>query len=113
MKVYYDDKCKVCKREIKFYKKFGVKNIDWIGIHKNSKSLTKKNKEKYLKKFHIIDDNNKMKVGVDAFIALWKKHKYFKYLAFIVNIFFIKILMSIIYDKFAKYRYKRKYNTSE
>ena len=44
--------------EIKFYKKFGVKNIDWIGIHKNSKFLTKKKKEKYLKKFHIIDDNN-------------------------------------------------------
>ena len=71
MKVYYDDKCKVCK-EIKFYKKFGVKNIDWIDIHKNSKSLTKKNKEKVSKKFHIIDDNNRMQVGVDTFIALWK-----------------------------------------
>ena len=25
MKIYYDNKCKICNKEIKFYKKFGVK----------------------------------------------------------------------------------------
>ena len=113
MKVYYDDKCKVCNREIKFYKKFGAKNIDWIGIHKHSRHFTKIKKEKLLKKFHVLDDNNHMKVGIDAFIALWKKHGYFKYLAFVINIYFIKLIMIFIYNKFAKYRYKRKYNINE
>ena len=109
MKVYYDDKCKVCKREINFYKKFGVKNIRWIGIHENVESIPKGKKEKLLKKMHVIDDNNETKVGVDAFIALWKKHSYFKYLAFFVNIFFIKVFIILIYNIFAKYRYNIKY----
>ena len=51
MKVYYDDNCKVCSKEIKFYKKFGIKNIDWIGIHKNSKFLTKKKKKNFSNNF--------------------------------------------------------------
>ncbi len=111
MKVYYDDQCKVCVKEIKFYKKFGVKDIEWVGIHKNEKNLTKK-KETLLKKLHVLDDSNQMQVGVDAFIALWKKHSYFKYLAIFINIFFTKIFIIFFYDKFAKHRYKTKYKIS-
>ena len=47
-------------------------------------------KEKLLKKFHVVDDLGNTKIGVDAFIALWQKHGYFKYLAYIANIFFYK-----------------------
>ena len=52
MKVFYDDKCKVCNKEVKFYKNLGVKGINWIGIHKNANQLDYKNitKENYLKK---------------------------------------------------------------
>ena len=50
MKVYYDDDCKVCAREIKFYKKLGIKNINWVGIHKNNSSFSDKKKENFLKK---------------------------------------------------------------
>ena len=46
-------------------------------------------KEKLLKKFHVVDDLGNTKIGVDAFIALWKKHGYFKYLAYISNIYFL------------------------
>ena len=48
MKVYYDDKCKVY-REIKFYKKFGVKNIDWIGILLKCRNGPLDKKKTYLK----------------------------------------------------------------
>ena len=112
MKVFYDDNCKVCVKEIKFYKSLGIKNIDWVGIHKNNSSMSEKKKEKLLKKLHVIDDNNKIKVGVDAFIALWKKHNYLKYLAFFINIFFIKIILIMFYNIFAKYRYKLKYKSN-
>ena len=51
MKIYYDNKCKICNKEIKFYKKFGVKNIEWIGIHNKDLSLNNEMKEKLLKNF--------------------------------------------------------------
>jgi predicted DCC family thiol-disulfide oxidoreductase YuxK len=113
MKIYYDNKCKICNKEIKFYKKFGVKNIEWIGIHNKDLSLKNEMKEKLLKKFHVVDDLGNTKIGVDAFIALWKKHGYFKYLAYIANIFFIKITLNLIYNIFAKYRYEKKYKSNE
>ena len=65
-------------------------------------------KEQLLKKFHVVDDLGNTKNRVDAFIALWKKHSYFKYLAYIANIFFIKIPLNLIYNIFAKYRYEKK-----
>ena len=72
MKVFYDDKCSICNKEIKFYQKRNIKDIYWIGIHKDSKKLDHKNfnKEKLLKTMHIIDDNNKVRVGVNSFIVL-------------------------------------------
>ena len=108
MKVFYDDKCSICSREIKFYKKQGVKDIEWIGIHK-SRELKNKKKEEYLKIMHVIDDNNKVNTGVDTFIVLWKKHKYFKYLAIIISFYPVKFIISKFYKVFAYYRYKKLY----
>ena len=81
MKVIYDDKCSICNKEIKYYKSLGIKNTVWIGIHKDKNKLdfSEVSKENYLKKMHVVDDNNDLKIGVDAFIVLWQKHSYFKY----------------------------------
>lgn len=40
IKVFYDGKCNICKREINFYSKIDKdKNFDWINIHNNKKKL--------------------------------------------------------------------------
>ena len=111
MKVFYDDKCSICNKEIEYYKKQGIKDIEWIGIHKNQEELSLKNitKDSYLKKMHVIDDNNELKVGVEAFIALWKKHQYLKYLAMIISFYPLKFIATIGYNIFAIIRFKRLY----
>ncbi len=114
MKVIYDDKCNICNKEIKYYKKLDIKNTVWIGIHKDKNKLdfSKISKENYLKKMHVIDDNNDLKIGVDAFIALWEKQKYFKYLAIIVRTFPFKQFATLTYNIFAKFRYDRLYKSN-
>ena len=111
MKVFYDDKCSICNREIEYYKRQRIKDIEWIGIHKDQEELNLKNitKDSYLKKMHVIDDNNELKVGVDAFIALWKKHQYLKYLAMIISFYPLKFIATIGYNIFAIIRFKRLY----
>ena len=111
MKVFYDDKCSICNKEIEYYKKQGIKDIEWIGIHKDQGELNLKNitKDSYLKKMHVIDDNNELKVGVEAFIALWKKHQYLKYLAMIISFYPLKYIATIGYNIFAIIRFKRLY----
>ena len=51
MKVFYDDKCSICNREIEYYKRQRIKDIEWIGIHKDQGELKLKNitKDSYLK----------------------------------------------------------------
>ena len=40
IKVFYDGKCNICKREINFYSKIDKdKNFDWINIHNNKKKI--------------------------------------------------------------------------
>ena len=80
-------------------------------IHKDQGELKLKNitKDSYLKKMHVIDDNNELKVGVDAFIALWKKHQYLKYLAMIISFYPLKFIATIGYNIFAIIRFKRLY----
>ncbi len=111
LKIFYDNKCNICSKEIQFYKKRNIKSIEWIGIHNNTEKLNKANisKESSLKEIHIIDENNNVYKGVDAFIVLWKNFKYFRYLAIIINFYPIKILAKFAYKIFAKYRFKKLY----
>ena len=114
LKVFYDNKCNICSKEIQFYKKRNIKSIEWIGIHNNSEQLNKANitKENSLKEIHIIDENNNVYKGVDAFIVLWGKFKYLNFLAKIINFYPIKILVTLGYKIFAKYRFKKLYKSN-
>ena len=40
IKVFYDGKCNICKREINFYSKIDKdKNFDWVNIHNNTEKI--------------------------------------------------------------------------
>ena len=40
IKVFYDGKCNICKREINFYSKIDKdKNFDWVNIHNNKEEI--------------------------------------------------------------------------
>ena len=40
IKVFYDGKCNICKREINFYSKIDKdKNFDWVNIHNNKEKI--------------------------------------------------------------------------
>ena len=41
IKVFYDGKCNICKKEIDFYCRIDKdKNFDWVNIHKNKGEIT-------------------------------------------------------------------------
>ena len=111
-KIFYDGNCPICKREINLYKKLSIcESTNWFNVHSNQVALDKlkKSKEDCLKLLHVLDDNNKLFIGVDAFIIIWKKTKYFKYLAFLLDYKLIKGPLNLIYKFYAKKRYKKLY----
>ena len=110
IKVLYDGKCGLCNKEISYYKKIANnKKFKWLDIANNPKNLKEFNikQSDALLYLHAFDSKNKQYIGVDAFILIWKNLKYWKLLAFIVSLPIIKNLLSVIYKKFAYYRFNK------
>jgi|TARA_B110000438_G_C15786872_1_gene638818 predicted DCC family thiol-disulfide oxidoreductase YuxK len=108
--VFYDGKCNLCSNEIGFYKKIAPKDVfNWLDITSSEKDLKLNNIKLVdaLMYLHVKDCNDDFHQGVDAFKIIWSQLKYFKYLNYIVSLPIIYQLAVFIYDKFAKYRFKK------
>jgi predicted DCC family thiol-disulfide oxidoreductase YuxK len=113
IKVFYDGDCRLCNKEIKFYQKLDKNSkFDWIDVNQN-KDILNKYGLSYIdtqKIFHVIDKKGSVKKGIDGFLVIWREIKYWRILYFIVKMPIIKQLSNIIYNYFAKWRFKRKCN---
>ena len=107
--VFYDDKCSLCSREINFYKKIAPKaRLNWLGISSSTKELkiAKIKRVDALMYLHVKDCKDNFHVGVDAFILIWRNLPYFKYINYFILLPGVYYLANLIYEKFAKYRFK-------
>lgn len=110
IKVFFDGRCNVCSKEISFYKKIDKKkNFEWLDINVNQKTL-KKYKISFnesLLFLHVINEKDKIIVGVDAFVVIWRQFKYWKILAFIVDKKPLNNVLKYLYTKWANKRYSK------
>ena len=111
IKVFFDGNCNLCSKEIKFYQKISPDNFfEWKDLYRMSeKDFESENLklEQCLKFLHVKDENDDLKVGVDAFITIWKKIKYWKILAKIISYPLIKQFTNFLYYIFAIIRFRR------
>ena len=56
---------------------------------------------------HAIDQNANLKIGVDAFILIWSKLRFWNILSIFVSLPVIYSLAKITYNIFAGYRFKK------
>ena len=80
-KAYYNQNCSICRIEINHYKK-KCKTIDWVDISSDIeiKKNIFKNKNQLLRRIHV-KDNEKVLIGVDAFIFIWSSIPQYKILS--------------------------------
>ena len=111
IKVFFDGNCNLCSREIKFYQKISPDNLfEWKNLYNMSEKDFKFENLKFyqcLKFLHVKDENDDLKVGVDAFITIWKKLKYWNILARIISYPLIKQFANFLYYIFAVIRFSR------
>tara|TARA_B100000989_G_scaffold298164_1_gene286383 strand:+ start:149 stop:511 length:363 start_codon:yes stop_codon:yes gene_type:complete len=108
--VFYDGNCNLCTSEINFYKKLDQKKtFNWVNINTRTDILRNYNIEfdDSLMYLHAIDKNGKKKIGVDAFITIWREFRYFKILSYLIGITPLKRFTDIIYNFWAKRRFKK------
>lgn len=110
IKVFYDGKCGLCRREIEYYKTIQSENIfEWIDITRDSSQIEKMgiSYTDALKLLHVLDAKNDLHVGVDAFIIIWRHLKYFKTLSAFVALPVIKYFANFLYCIFAEWRFSK------
>ena len=110
IKVFYDGKCGMCSREIRHYMKISPREtFIWRDIANEPQHLKEINvSQSYaLKRLHVIDQDGKIKIGVDAFIAIWSKIPRWRLLAFLCAMPGIKFTLGVLYNKFADWKFAR------
>ena len=110
LKVYYDGKCGLCRREIEYYKRVApADRFVWLDIATDPAVLADLNisQAEALRRLHACDASGTVYVGVTAFIAIWQGLNHWRYLAMIINLPFLQPLVAFAYDRFADYRFSR------
>ena len=108
--VYYDGKCGLCRREIEYYKRVSpADRFVWLDIATDPAGLADLDisQAEALRRLHARDASGAVHVGVAAFIAIWQRLNYWRYLAMIVDLPILKPLVAFAYDRFADYRFSR------
>lgn len=110
IRVFYDGKCGLCRREIEHYKRIAPVGVfDWVDITVDASSLEKLGiaYADGLKLLNAQDAQGKLHVGVDAFILIWRQIPRWRVLASIVGAGFIRRVANIAYRAFAAWRFNR------
>ena len=110
IKVFFDGKCGMCSREIRHYMKISPREtFIWRDIANEPQHLKEINvsQSNALKRLHVIDQDGKIQIGVDAFIAIWRKIPRWRLLAFLCAMPGIKLTLGVLYNRFADWKFAR------
>ena len=109
IKVFFDEKCNLCSKEINYYKKIAPKNIfSWQDVNSENNDLKNMGikTSDALKYLHVLN-NNKLYIGIDGFIVIWENLSYWKVLGKIISLPILKHITSLAYKLFANWRFNK------
>ena len=76
IRVFYDGKCGLCRREIAHYKRIAPEGVfEWVDIILRPAPFVQRGFviKDGLKALHVEDDSGTMHKGIDAFLVIWRK----------------------------------------
>ena len=108
--IFFDGKCGLCSREIKYYKKIAQENkFRWLDIASDPAPLKpfKISQADGLRRLHGLDAEGRLHIGVDAFLLIWRELPYWRGLGIFVGLPGIRHFAQLAYNRFADYRFAR------
>ena len=84
-KVFFNESCKICKKEIDLYKKM-ENDLSWVDIHQQEAKVTNLDTDQLSRRLHVLEDG-KLYSGAKAFLIVWSR------------IPKLKILTSFVFNK--------------
>lgn len=108
--IFYDGSCPLCSKEINHYQRLDYKQkVEWLDLTTNTDRLAAYGIEytTAMARLHGIDASGTQVSGVAAFLLIWDNLNYYHYLAEIIRVLMLEKPLEIVYQRFAKWRFKR------
>jgi len=110
-RVYYNSACPVCNAGIAAeQRRMESCNVDveWIDIHRNPARLEEigASQEFVRERLHVADYTGTVRVGAEAFAALWRQTAQMQMLATLLELPGIRSVASLAYNVFAAVLYR-------
>ena len=109
-KVFFDDKCSLCSKEIAHYKSLRhIQQIDWIPISSSAEILKRYglSTETVMQRIHAVRSDGVLISGASVFALIWTSVRPYHLLGkFVLRCNLVPVL-DFFYRYFAKWRYKR------
>jgi len=104
--VFYDGACPVCRREIGVYRDLApVQPVEFCDVSQSASSLPAElTREQALARFHVRHADGRIESGARAFIALWERLPYWRWLARAGRLPGVAALMELAYRGFLRIR---------
>jgi predicted DCC family thiol-disulfide oxidoreductase YuxK len=108
MKVLFNSACPICYKGVCYQKSRVSAPVEWCDVHQDSSILAKYKLDIELvrERLHVINDEGQLKVGIDAFIELWRVSPKDRLKARICALPIIHMLCSISYKAVALLLYR-------
>jgi predicted DCC family thiol-disulfide oxidoreductase YuxK len=109
VKVYYNSACPVCKAGIEGQmKKDSICEIQWNDVHKDNGLASEVEADLAFvrERLHVVDENGKIEVGFDAFLAIWRNSPKETWKARLLGLPVIRQACQLAYNLFAAALYR-------
>lgn len=109
IRVYYNSACPICNAGINSQKKkSAVCGVEWEDVHLDNEKVKdlNANLEFVRERLHVVDTSGKLRVGLEAFIAIWENSPKEQWKANFSKLPVVRWLLNIIYNGFAWCLYK-------
>lgn len=113
IKVYYNSACPVCRAGIEGQKdKTTACQVQWADVHRDNEAVAEigESLEYVRERLHVVDEQGVKRMGVDAFIVLWRHSPKERWKARLLSLPLIHPLAQLGYKAFARllYRWNRR-----
>lgn len=108
IKVYYNSACPVCRAGIDGQKdKTTACQVEWADVHADNQAVEEIGEElEYVReRLHLVDEQGVKRMGVDAFIVLWRHSPRERWKARLLSLPLINGLAQLGYKAFARLLY--------
>jgi len=102
LSVFYDGACPLCQREIAFYQDLATTaSVDFVDISNSAAPVpVEVSREVLLARFHVQHSDGRIESGARAFLTLWSRLPYWRWVARVGAVPGITALLELMYRGF-------------